>query len=100
MNTVQLECFLEVSECLNFSRAAVNLKMTQPAVSHQINALESELNTKLFNRTSKSVELTRDGIRFIGPASDALKILNGAKTRIKEKTVQETIPIGICGTTA
>lgn len=96
MNTVQLECFIEVSECLNFSRAAVNLKMTQPAVSHQINALESELNTKLFNRTSKSVELTRDGIRFIGPASDALKILNGAKTRIKEKTVQETIPIGIC----
>lgn len=66
MNTVQLECFIEVSQTLNFSRAAQNLKMTQPAVSHQINSLEAELGTKLFNRTSKSVELTRDGIRFIG----------------------------------
>ena len=96
MNTVQLECFIEVSVCLNFSRAAENLRMTQPAVSHQINSLESELGTKLFNRTSKSVELTRDGIRFIGPASDALKILGNAKMRIREKSVEEILPIGIC----
>ena len=85
MNTVQLECFMEVCTCLNFSRAAENLRMTQPAVSHQINSLEAELGTKLFNRTSKSVELTRDGIRFMGPASDALKILRNAKARISEK---------------
>lgn len=95
MNTVQLECFIEVSECLNFSRAAENLKMTQPAVSHQINSLEAELGTKLFNRTSKSVELTRDGIRFIGPATDALKILGNAKARISDKTVAEILPINI-----
>ena len=95
MNTVQLECFMEVSACLNFSRAAEKLRMTQPAVSHQINSLESELGTKLFNRTSKSVELTRDGIRFIGPASDALKILNTAKARISDKSAAEVLPIGI-----
>lgn len=95
MNTVQLECFMEVSVCLNFSRAAENLRMTQPAVSHQINSLEAELGTKLFNRTSKSVELTRDGIRFIGPASDALKILRNAKARISEKDATEVLPIGI-----
>lgn len=95
MNTVQLECFIEVSECLNFSRAAENLKMTQPAVSHQINSLEAELGTKLFNRTSKSVELTRDGIRFIGPANDALKILGNAKMRISDKSVSEILPISI-----
>lgn len=95
MNTVQLECFIEVSECLNFSRAAENLKMTQPAVSHQINSLEAELGTKLFNRTSKSVELTRDGIRFIGPAHDALKILGNAKMRISDKSVSEILPISI-----
>ncbi len=95
MNTVQLECFMEVSACLNFSRAAENLKMTQPAVSHQINSLEAELGTKLFNRTSKSVELTRDGIRFIGPASDALKILRNAKARISDKSVSEVLPLGV-----
>lgn len=95
MNTVQLECFLEVFECLNFSRAAENLKMTQPAVSHQINSLEAELGTKLFNRTSKNVELTRDGIRFIGPATDALKILGGAKARISDKSASEILPLTI-----
>lgn len=99
MNTVQLECFMEVCTCLNFSRAAENLRMTQPAVSHQINSLEAELGTKLFNRTSKSVELTRDGIRFMGPASDALKILRNAKARISEKAFpkccRSALPAGI-----
>lgn len=37
MNTTQLECFLEVANFLNFSRAAQRLNITQPAVSHQIN---------------------------------------------------------------
>lgn len=57
MNTIQLECFVAVAEHLNFSRASEELKITQPAVSHQIHALEEELGTKLFLRTSKSVSL-------------------------------------------
>ena len=48
MNTTQLECFLAVAEHLNFSRASEELKMTQPAVSHQIRTLEEELGVKLF----------------------------------------------------
>ena len=43
MNTTQLECFLAVANYLNFSRAAEDLRITQPAVSHQINTLEDEL---------------------------------------------------------
>lgn len=39
MNTTQLECFLAVANYLNFSRAAEDLRITQPAVSHQINTL-------------------------------------------------------------
>ena len=48
MNTIQLECFLMVADCLNFTKAAESLKITQPAVSHQIRALEDELGVKLF----------------------------------------------------
>ena len=59
MNTVQLECFVTVAEHLNFSKASRVLKITQPAVSHQIRTLEEELDVKLFNRTSKSVTLTQ-----------------------------------------
>ena len=46
---------------MNFSRAAEQLRLTQPAVSHQINSLEDELGVKLFQRTSKSVRLTQEG---------------------------------------
>ena len=64
MNTTQLECFMEVANFLNFSRAAERLRITQPAVSHQINTLENELGVKLFHRTSKSVRLTQEGFLF------------------------------------
>ena len=47
MNTVQLECFLSVAEHLNFSRASEELKISQPAVSHQIHSLEEELGVEL-----------------------------------------------------
>ena len=40
MNTTQLECFLTVADYLNFSRAAQHLRLTQPAVSHQVKTLE------------------------------------------------------------
>ena len=50
MNTIQLECFLAVAEHLNFSKASQALKLTQPAVSHQIQTLEEELGVKLFIR--------------------------------------------------
>ena len=62
LNTTQLECFLAVANCLNFSRAAEQLRLTQPAVSHQISTLEDELGVKLFKRTSKSVRLTQEGL--------------------------------------
>lgn len=82
MNTVQLECFMAVAQYLNFSRAAEVLKITQPAVSHQITSLEDELGTKLFARTSKSVSLTHAGFMFIEDASGILKIAATAKNRL------------------
>ena len=48
MNTIQLECFVTVAEYLNFSKASRTLKLTQPAVTHQIQTLEKELDVKLF----------------------------------------------------
>ena len=47
MNTIQLECFIAVAEHLNFSRASEALRITQPAVSHQIQSLEEELEREV-----------------------------------------------------
>lgn len=82
MNTIQLQCFVAVAEHLNFSRASEDLKMTQPAVSHQIRSLEDELEVKLFNRTSKSVTLTQEGILFLADAQLILKTALSAKERL------------------
>ena len=82
MNTIQLECFLSVAEHLNFSRASEELKITQPAVSHQIRTLEEELSVKLFQRTSKNVSLTPEGIQFLPDAELILKTAVSAKKRL------------------
>ncbi len=82
MNTVQLECFVSVAEHLNFSKASKVLKITQPAVSHQIQTLEEELEVKLFHRTSKSVSLTQEGILFLADAQLILKTALSAKERL------------------
>lgn len=89
MNTVQLECFLAVAEYLNFSKAAELLRITQPAVSHQIKALEDELGARLFIRTSKNVMLTDAGLQFLDDASSILKIAKTARNRLSLKDTKE-----------
>lgn len=101
MNTTQLECFMSVANFLNFSRAAEQLRITQPAVSHQINTLEDELGVKLFHRTSKSVRLTQEGFMFTQYAGEILKISAFSKARMKEmqRVTQKRLMIG-CRNTA
>ena len=91
MNTTQLECFMEVANFLNFSRAAEHLRITQPAVSHQINSLEDELGVKLFHRTSKSVRLTQEGFLFTQYAGEILKLSGLSKARVKQS--QKVLPL-------
>ena len=84
LNTTQLECFLAVANHLNFSRAAQELHITQPAVSHQINTLEAELEVKLFHRTSKSVRLTLAGHQFSQYAREILKLTGLSRARMRQ----------------
>lgn len=57
----QLHVFVKVVEKENFSRAAEDLLMTQPAVSQYIRTLEENIGTKLLERTNKYVRLTIAG---------------------------------------
>lgn len=61
MTETQIECFLAVANHLNFARAAEELNISQPAVTHQIQTLEAELNIKLFKRSTRFVSLTEEG---------------------------------------
>lgn len=95
MNTTQLECFMSVSNFLNFSRAAEQLRITQPAVSHQINTLEDELGVKLFYRTSKRVRLTQAGHLFSQYAREILSLSRMSKARLKEGQESSVVRFGI-----
>ncbi len=58
MNRMQIKCFLALAQTCNFTKAAEQLYISQPGLSHQIVSLERELNTQLFVRNQKSVQLT------------------------------------------
>lgn len=73
MNFKELQSFVTISKYKNFSKAAQALYLTQPTISHHINALEDELNTTILVRTSKSVSLTKAGQLLL---IHAQKILN------------------------
>lgn len=80
MTTQQLQCFLRVAERLNFTKAAEELYLSVPTVTHHIQNLETELGTKLLIRTSRKVQLTPAGVSFYQDASEIYgKILVAAK---------------------
>lgn len=61
----KLRIFIKVSQHLNFTIAAKELSLSQPAVSKTISKLEEEYGTTLFDRTRNSISLTNDGKIFL-----------------------------------
>ena len=58
----RIEYFLVLADKLNYTKAAKELCISTQALTKQINILEEELGTRLFHRTTRSVELTEDGV--------------------------------------
>ncbi len=65
MELRQLRYFATVASELNFTRAAVKLRVAQPALSRQIKQLEDELGATLLERDKRSVRLTSRGASFL-----------------------------------
>ena len=61
MQDFRVKTFLTVCRTLNYTRAAEELMLTQPAVSQHISYLEKEYGAKLFTYRHKKLELTRAG---------------------------------------
>lgn len=58
----RMDTFLAVCQCMNYTRAAEMLSITQPAVSQHIRYLEEEYQTKLFVQRGRRIELTESGV--------------------------------------
>ncbi len=85
MEIRHLVYFLAVAERLNFSRAAEDLHVAQPAISQQIQALERELGMPLFERLGRRVTLTDAGKALLPHARQILAAVETARNEIRER---------------
>jgi DNA-binding transcriptional LysR family regulator len=74
----QIQAFLQVAALGSFTRAAEKLHTMQPALSQQVRDLEAELGIRLFDRTTRRVELTEGGAEFRNIASKIIEDLEAA----------------------
>lgn len=97
MNSKQIQYAIKLSETLNFSLVAEQLKISQPALSKQILSLEKELGVKLFDRNSSPMTLTPAGKYFIREAKELLyredQLVRSMECYKSEETGQLTIGI-------
>ncbi len=82
IHTRQLRYFMELAKCLNFTKAAMNLYIAQPALSQQIADLEKQLGVTLFDRNSRSVTLTPAGKIFQSACPEILNKLENVRQQV------------------
>jgi LysR family transcriptional regulator, hydrogen peroxide-inducible genes activator len=102
MTLTQLEYALAVKELGSFGIAAEHCHVSQPALSTQIQKLESELNIKLFDRSKQPIETTTLGIKVLEQAKIALqevaKIKDCASSHLNQ--IAGTLTLGVIPTIA
>lgn len=76
MNLLHLRYFVELAGQEHFTRAAEQLCITQPTLSHAISQLEQELGVPLFERRGRNVRLTHYGEQFLVYTREALSGLD------------------------
>lgn len=84
MELWQLRTFSAVAKNLHFTRAAEELNLSQPAVSHQIKSLEDEIGEQLFLRDREGILLTNAGKTMFQHATKILDIADEIRLEIKE----------------
>ena len=100
MELRQLRYFVAVAETGNISRAAQKIFLTQPALSRQIKALESEIGQCLLERKAHSVVLTPAGEVMLREARELLRIAEQAVERVKTAGTGGRLRIGYAPTLA
>lgn len=100
MDLKSLRYFLAIADEGSISAAAESLNLSQPNISRQMTLLEKELGAKLFERGSRRIVLTEEGMLLRRRAVEILQLADTAVTEIGSagKDVIGTVRIG-CGET-
>lgn len=99
LSTRQLDAFLALAEQRNFTRAAAQCHLSQPAFSALIRALEDDLGLRLFDRSTRHVDLTGEGQNFLesarrirGEITTALAAVRDAATLQRGRVAVALLP--------
>ncbi|MBO1073207.1 LysR family transcriptional regulator [Roseomonas marmotae] len=93
-----LRAFEAAARHLSFTRAGLELRVTQAAVSHQVKALEEILGVPLFRRLPRGLALTEEGEALLPVLTDAFRRIAGTLDRFEGGRLREVLTIGAVGT--
>lgn len=82
MDSKQIQYIIKVAECKNITRAAEQLFVSQPALSHFISKIEDELGAKIFNRGTTPLTLTQAGETYVKTAKMMVALEENMKKEI------------------
>jgi LysR family transcriptional regulator of beta-lactamase len=95
-----LRAFEASARHLSFTRAGLELRVSQAAVSQQVKILESNLRVQLFRRLTRGLALTEEGEALLPAVADAFGRINQALERFENGRLRETVTVGVVGTFA
>jgi LysR family transcriptional regulator of beta-lactamase len=90
-----LRAFEVSARHLNFTRAAIELCVSQAALSHQIKGLEARLGVALFRRLPRGVMLTDEGAALLPVLTEAFDAVGAALDRFVDGRFQTVLSVGV-----
>ena len=90
MDWDKLKIFHEVAQSGNFTKATYSLNLSQSAISRQIQSLEQELNTQLFERHARGLSLTENGEYLYKTAQEVISKLKDVESTLMDKKNKPT----------
>ena len=82
----QLRYFVTIADAGSISKASLQLGVAQSALSHHISQMEARLGVALFSRSSKGVEQTESGARFLDHAGAILAAVDAATNDVRDNS--------------
>lgn len=95
-----LRSFEAAARHLSFTKAGLELRVSQAAVSQQVRILEDSLRVKLFRRLTRGLALTEEGEALQPAISDAFGQISQVLDRFENGRMREMLTVGVVGTFA
>ena len=95
-----LRAFEASARHLSFTKAGLELRVTQAAVSHQVKGLEDRLGVALFRRLPRGLALTDEGLELLPALTETFSSIGAALHRLEHGVRREVVTLGCNGTFA